>query len=59
MLHKQVCMLHKLFVPLFWICCLDFKFTKSVLRKFTEPDPRDDLSGLDVARKIVILAREV
>ena len=26
---------------------------------FTEPDPRDDLSGADVARKIVILAREM
>lgn len=25
---------------------------------FTEPDPRRDLSGLDVARKILILARE-
>jgi len=25
--------------------------------RFTEPDPRDDLSGLDVARKLVILAR--
>ena len=25
---------------------------------FTEPDPRDDLSGSDVARKIVILARD-
>jgi len=25
---------------------------------FTEPDPRDDLSGTDVARKLVILARE-
>ncbi len=25
---------------------------------FTEPDPRDDLNGLDVARKILILARE-
>jgi bifunctional aspartokinase / homoserine dehydrogenase 1 len=25
---------------------------------FTEPDPRDDLSGKDVARKLVILARE-
>ena len=24
---------------------------------FTEPDPRDDLSGLDVARKLLILAR--
>ena len=27
-------------------------------RGFTEPDPRDDLSGMDVARKAVILARE-
>ncbi|HMA24530.1 MAG TPA: bifunctional aspartate kinase/homoserine dehydrogenase I [Gemmatimonadaceae bacterium] len=26
---------------------------------YTEPDPRDDLSGMDVARKIVILAREM
>lgn len=26
---------------------------------FTEPDPRDDLSGTDVARKVLILAREV
>lgn len=25
---------------------------------FTEPDPRDDLSGLDIARKILILIRE-
>jgi bifunctional aspartokinase / homoserine dehydrogenase 1 len=25
---------------------------------YTEPDPRDDLSGTDVARKILILARE-
>ncbi len=25
---------------------------------YTEPDPRDDLSGIDVARKILILARE-
>lgn len=25
---------------------------------FTEPDPRDDLSGMDVARKILILGRE-
>jgi aspartokinase/homoserine dehydrogenase 1 len=28
-------------------------------RGFTEPDPRDDLSGKDVARKLVILAREI
>ncbi|MEM8547365.1 MAG: bifunctional aspartate kinase/homoserine dehydrogenase I, partial [Pseudomonadota bacterium] len=26
---------------------------------FTEPDPRDDLSGMDVARKLVIVAREL
>ncbi len=26
---------------------------------YTEPDPRDDLSGTDVARKLVILAREM
>src|SRR5262249_34387747 len=25
---------------------------------YTEPDPRDDLSGTDVARKILILSRE-
>jgi aspartokinase/homoserine dehydrogenase 1 len=27
-------------------------------RGYTEPDPRDDLSGADVARKVLILARE-
>ncbi len=27
-------------------------------KKFTEPDPREDLSGLDVARKLLIIARE-
>jgi aspartokinase/homoserine dehydrogenase 1 len=26
---------------------------------YTEPDPRDDLSGTDVARKLIILAREL
>ncbi|HEY2144615.1 MAG TPA: bifunctional aspartate kinase/homoserine dehydrogenase I [Steroidobacteraceae bacterium] len=26
---------------------------------YTEPDPRDDLSGLDVARKVIILGREM
>lgn len=26
---------------------------------YTEPDPRDDLSGMDIVRKAVILAREV
>jgi aspartokinase/homoserine dehydrogenase 1 len=38
------------------------KFSEIVLdakqKGFTEPDPRDDLNGLDVARKVVILARE-
>jgi bifunctional aspartokinase / homoserine dehydrogenase 1 len=28
-------------------------------RGFTEPDPRDDLSGQDVARKLIILGREL
>jgi bifunctional aspartokinase / homoserine dehydrogenase 1 len=28
-------------------------------RGYTEPDPRDDLSGMDVARKLVILGREI
>ncbi|QOI11295.1 bifunctional aspartate kinase/homoserine dehydrogenase I [Blochmannia endosymbiont of Colobopsis nipponica] len=28
-------------------------------RGYTEPDPREDLSGIDVARKLLILAREV
>ncbi len=26
-------------------------------KRFTEPDPRDDLSGIDVARKLLILSR--
>ena len=26
---------------------------------YTEPDPREDLNGMDVARKLIILAREV
>ncbi len=32
----------------------------SLARKkgFTEPDPREDLSGMDVARKVLIIARE-
>jgi aspartokinase/homoserine dehydrogenase 1 len=28
-------------------------------RGFTEPDPREDLAGTDVARKLIILAREL
>ncbi|MCC4799735.1 bifunctional aspartate kinase/homoserine dehydrogenase I [Enterovibrio norvegicus] len=37
-----------------------FSEATSVAREsgFTEPDPRDDLSGMDVARKLLILARE-
>ncbi|MCF6766135.1 bifunctional aspartate kinase/homoserine dehydrogenase I [Thiotrichales bacterium 19S3-7] len=38
-------------------------FSKAVINAYelgyTEPDPREDLSGMDVARKIVILAREI
>jgi aspartokinase/homoserine dehydrogenase 1 len=38
-----------------------FSSIVSAARKegYTEPDPRDDLSGMDVARKVVILAREM
>ncbi|MFK7809852.1 MAG: bifunctional aspartate kinase/homoserine dehydrogenase I [Saprospiraceae bacterium] len=32
---------------------------KAMAEGFTEPDPREDLNGLDVARKLVILAREI
>ena len=31
----------------------------AVQRGYTEPNPADDLSGLDVARKLIILAREM
>jgi aspartokinase/homoserine dehydrogenase 1 len=31
---------------------------KAKANGYTEPDPRDDLSGMDVARKLLILARE-
>ena len=39
----------------------DFKKIVSEAKNkgFTEPDPRDDLSGMDVARKILVLAREI
>ena len=37
-------------------------FSKAVLEakelRYTEPDPRDDLNGRDVARKGLIIARE-
>ncbi len=31
---------------------------KAKAKGFTEPDPRDDLSGMDIARKVLIVARE-
>ena len=31
----------------------------AISKGFTEPDPRDDLAGVDVARKLLILAREL
>ncbi len=31
---------------------------EAMAKGFTEPDPREDLSGADVARKVLILARE-
>lgn len=38
-----------------------YTFSQSVFdaqeKRYTEPDPRDDLSGIDVARKALILAR--
>ena len=41
----------------------DSKFSEIVAmakeKGYTEPDPRDDLSGMDIARKVVILAREI
>jgi len=42
---------------------VDIPFSEVVLKAkekgFTEPDPREDLSGGDVARKLLILAREL
>lgn len=41
----------------------DIPFSEAVLKAseagYTEPDPREDLSGRDVARKLLILAREL
>ncbi|NAY92323.1 bifunctional aspartate kinase/homoserine dehydrogenase I [Muricauda sp. JGD-17] len=41
----------------------DFPFSKivkeAVAKGYTEPDPREDLSGNDVGRKLLILAREL
>ncbi len=47
---------------LFWRFNGEVPFSQLVLEAkelgFTEPDPRDDLSGMDIVRKTVILARE-
>lgn len=41
----------------------DIRFSEVVVKAmekgFTEPDPREDLNGYDVARKLLILAREL
>ncbi|KAH7428376.1 hypothetical protein KP509_10G089400 [Ceratopteris richardii] len=37
--------------------CLSLVVQQAKLLGYTEPDPRDDLSGMDVARKALILAR--
>lgn len=48
---------------IFHQCAEGFSFADSVIQAFeagyTEPDPREDLNGLDVARKFVCLAREL
>ncbi|WP_343126666.1 bifunctional aspartate kinase/homoserine dehydrogenase I [Buchnera aphidicola] len=40
-----------------------FSFSKAVKNAkklgYTEPDPREDLSGIDIARKLLIIAREI
>ena len=48
---------------IFHQCAKGYSFADSVLEAhelgYTEPDPRDDLNGLDVARKFICLAREL
>lgn len=48
---------------IFHQCAQGVSFAESVIKAyelgFTEQDPRDDLNGLDVARKFVCLAREL
>ncbi|WP_369411366.1 hypothetical protein [Legionella bononiensis] len=48
---------------IFHQCAKGFSFADSVIQAYelgyTEPDPREDLNGLDVARKFVCLAREL
>ncbi len=47
----------------FYSCAKGMSFADAVLKAhelgYTEPDPREDLNGLDVARKFVCLAREL
>ncbi|KTD51033.1 bifunctional aspartate kinase/homoserine dehydrogenase I [Legionella quateirensis] len=48
---------------IFHQCAKGLSFADSVIQAYelgyTEPDPREDLNGLDVARKFVCLAREL
>ena len=48
---------------IFHQCAQGVSFAQSVINAYelgyTEPDPREDLNGLDVARKFVCLAREL
>lgn len=48
---------------IFHQCAKGYSFADSVIQAYeagyTEPDPREDLTGLDVARKFVCLAREL
>ncbi len=48
---------------IFNILSRDVPFSKAIKKAqkegYTEPDPRDDLSGFDVLRKIIILIREL
>lgn len=39
--------------------CFSEVVIKAMEKGFTEPDPREDLNGYDVARKLLILAREL
>ncbi len=39
--------------------CFSKVVLEAVEKGYTEPDPREDLSGMDVARKLLILAREL
>jgi bifunctional aspartokinase / homoserine dehydrogenase 1 len=40
-------------------CCFSDSVKQAHQSGYTEPDPREDLSGMDIARKMVCLAREM